>query len=223
MQLAILGGTGDIGEGLTLRFGTDTSHPIVVGSRDQGKAVEHARQYETRLAEHGIDQDIEGASNADAAADADVVVLALPPHYVGDTVAELADSGAISDQLLVSPAVGMQGDGAGLHYNPPSAGSVTELVADRAPETARVAGAYHNLAADRLANLDAMLDIDTLVLADDEVVRQTVIDLSEEIEGIRALHAGPLANAAEVESVTPLVINVSKYNDDFHDVGIRFH
>ena len=34
--------------------------------------------------------------------------------------------------------------------------------------------------------------------------------------------AGPLANAAEVESVTPLVINVARYNDDMHDVGVTF-
>jgi aminopeptidase len=29
-------------------------------------------------------------------------------------------------------------------------------------------------------------------------------------------------NAAEVESVTPLVINIARYNDGMHDVGVTF-
>lgn len=223
MELAILGGTGDIGEGLAVRFAADTDHGVVIGSRKEQKAVDRASDYEERLADHGIERDIEGAANADAAAEADVVVLAIPPHHVGDTVAGLADEGVLSDQLLVSPAVGMQGDADGLHYRPPKVGSVTELVAERAPDGVDVAGAFHNLAADRLANLDADLDVDTLVVADDESVRAQVIDLANELEGIRALAAGPLSNAAEVESVTPLVINVARYNDDMHDVGVSFH
>ncbi|PSP26726.1 NADPH-dependent F420 reductase, partial [Halobacteriales archaeon QH_2_65_14] len=39
---------------------------------------------------------------------------------------------------------------------------------------------------------------------------------------LRALPAGPAANAPEVESLTPLLINLARYNDDMHDVGIRF-
>lgn len=47
--------------------------------------------------------------------------------------------------------------------------------------------------------------------------------LSAELEGVRPLAAGPLSNAAEDESVTPLVINIARYNDDMHDVGVTFH
>ncbi|ESS06739.1 MAG: putative dinucleotide-binding enzyme, partial [uncultured archaeon A07HB70] len=38
MRVAILGGTGDVGEGLALRFGRDTGHAVVVGSRDAERA-----------------------------------------------------------------------------------------------------------------------------------------------------------------------------------------
>jgi len=54
MRIAILGGTGDIGEGLAIRFATDTSHTIVIGSRDASKAADQANSYESRLAKHGI-------------------------------------------------------------------------------------------------------------------------------------------------------------------------
>jgi len=85
-----------------------------------------------------------------------------------------------------------------------------------------VVGAFHNLSADRLANLDAALDVDTLVVGDDPDAKDTVTMLADEIDGLRPLDAGPIANAAEVEAVTPLVINVARYNDDLHDVGVRF-
>jgi NADPH-dependent F420 reductase len=223
MEIAILGGTGDIGEGLAVRFAADTDHDVTIGSRTAEKARDRADAYEERLADHGVDRSIDGTGNADAAADADIVILAIPPHYVADTVESLDDEGVLAEQLLVSPAVGMQGDEDGLHYNPPGIGSVTELVAARAPDDIAVAGAYHNLAADRLANLEADLDVDTLVVADDPDVRERVIALSAELEGVRPLAAGPLSNAAEVESVTPLVINIARYNDDMHDVGVTFH
>ncbi|MFD1563171.1 NADPH-dependent F420 reductase [Haloarchaeobius amylolyticus] len=221
MRIALLGGTGDIGEGLALRFARDTSHELLIGSRDPEKARDAVADYEDVLESHTDDVDIKGFANEMAADRADIVVLSVPPYHVGDTVDAVADS-LDSDTVLVTPAVGMKGDEDGLHYHPPSAGSVTELVAERAPDEVPVVGAFHNLAADVLADLETDLDLDTLVVADDDAAGDTVLTLAGEIEGLRALEAGPLANAAEVESVTPLVINIAKYNDDMHDVGVKW-
>ncbi|QLG49364.1 NADPH-dependent F420 reductase [Natrinema halophilum] len=221
MRIALLGGTGDIGEGLALRLARDTDHEILIGSRDPEKARDAVAGYEDELAERDAEADIKGFGNEMAADRADVVIVSVPPYYVGDTVEAVADS-LDSDTVLVTPAVGMQGDEDGLHYHPPSAGSVTELVEQRAPDGVSVVGAFHNLAADALANLDNELDLDTLVVADDDAAADTVLTIANEIVGLRALEAGPLANAAEVESVTPLVINIAKYNDDMHDVGVKW-
>jgi len=49
-----------------------------------------------------------------------------------------------------------------------------------------------------------------------------ICTLIEEIDGLRALKAGPLANAAEVESLTPLLINIAQQNDGLHDLGVQF-
>ena len=222
MRIAILGGTGDIGQGLALRWAYDTNHEILIGSRDPERARTAAEEYETELDSRGIDRTIKGFANEMAADRADVVVLAVPPYHVGDTVDSVAEK-LDEETVLVTPAVGMKGDGDGLHYHPPSAGSVTELVAARAPEGVPVVGAFHNLAADRLANLDLELDLDTLLVGDDEDAKETVRLLTEGIDGVRPLDAGPTANAAEVESLTPLVINIARYNADLHDVGVRFH
>ncbi|MFC4248508.1 NADPH-dependent F420 reductase [Natribaculum luteum] len=221
MRIALLGGTGDIGQGLALRWAYDTNHEILIGSRDPEKARTAAEEYETELDSRGADRTIKGFGNEMAADRADVAVLAVPPYHVGDTVDAVADK-LDEETVLVSPAVGMKGDDDGLHYHPPSTGSVTELVASRAPDAVPVVGAFHNLSADRLANLDLELEVDTLLVGDDDDAKETVRLLAEGIDGLRVLDAGPLANAAEVESVTPLLINVARYNDEMHDVGVRF-
>jgi 8-hydroxy-5-deazaflavin:NADPH oxidoreductase len=221
MRIALLGGTGDIGEGLALRFARDTDHEILIGSREPEKAREAVERYEAELDDRDVDADLKGFVNEMAADRADVVVLSVPPYYAGDTV-EAVEDVLDAETVLVTPAVGMKGDDNGLHYHPPSDGSVTELVAKRAPDAVSVVGAFHNLAAGALANLDHELDLDTLVVADDADAKEMVMALANEIDGLRALNVGPLANAAEVESVTPLVINIARYNEELHDVGVTF-
>jgi NADPH-dependent F420 reductase len=221
MRIALLGGTGDIGEGLALRWAYDTDHEVVIGSRDPDKARAKAEEYETELSSRGVDRKINGFENAMAADRARVVVLAVPAYHATDTVEAVADS--LDDgTVLVTPATGMKRDEDGFHYNRPGAGSVTQLVANAAPDGVPVVGAFHNLAAGRLADLDADLGIDTLIVADDPDAKDLVRLLADGIEGLRPLDAGGLTNAAEIESLTPLLINVAMHNDGLHDLGVRF-
>jgi NADPH-dependent F420 reductase len=220
MKLAFLGGTGDIGEGLALRFARDTDHDVVIGSRKAEKATDRADDYESTLAGRGHNVTIEGAENPEAAADADIAVAAVPAYYLSDTIDAVTDE--LDDAILVSPAVGMQRDEDGLHYNPPGVGSVTELAAQAAPDEVPVVGAFHNLAAGKLSDLDADLEWDVPVVGDDPDAKQTIVNLTDEVETLRPLDAGGLANASEVESVTPLLINLAANNDDLHDLGVKF-
>jgi NADPH-dependent F420 reductase len=221
MRIALLGGTGDIGQGLALRWAYDTAHEILIGSRDPERAREKAEEYETELDSRGVDCEVKGFANEMAADRADVVVAAVPAYHLVDTIETVADR--LDDAVLVSPAVGMKRDDDGLHYNRPGAGSVTALAADAAPDGVPVVGAFHNLAAGRLADLDATFDWDTLLVGDDDDAKDIVADLAEGIEGLRAVDAGGLANAAEVESVTPLLINIARENEGLHDLGVKFH
>jgi len=221
MQIALLGGTGDIGEGLALRWAMDSNHDVVVGSRDADRAAAKAGEYETELDSRGVDASVDGADNRSAAERADVVVAAVPAYHLTDTVEAVTDALDAGD-VLVSPAVGMKRDEAGFHYNRPGAGSVTALAARAAPEDVPVVGAFHNLAAGRLADLDTAIDWDTVVVGDDHDAKETVMSLADDIEGLRPLDGGPLANAAEIESVTPLLINVARHNDGMHDLGVEF-
>lgn len=220
MHVALLGGTGDIGEGLALRLARDTDHTVTVGSRDGEKARAAASEYEMTVADHGQEASIDWAENAEATAAADLAVCCVPAYHLTDTIDAVADE--LGDAVLVSPAVGMTRDESGMHYNPPGVGSVTELAAETAPDDTPVAGAFHNLAAGRLAALDADLDWDVPIVASDETARETVVSLVADVDGLRPVIAGDLSNAAEIEGLTPLLINIAQHNDGMHDLGVKF-
>ena len=219
MHIAILGGTGDIGEGLALRWATDTDHGVLVGSRDADRAREAARGYLAELDDRGIDAAVSGFANEEAADRADVIVLAVPPYVVTDTIEAI--EAAIGDAVLVSPAVGLGRDESGFHHDPPPAGSVTAHAAKAAPEDAVVVGTFHNLPAARLANLDADLGLDTPVVGAPGPAKETVLELVNAIEGLRGLDAGGVGNAPEAEGMVPLLLNVA-VNEDLADTGIAF-
>jgi NADPH-dependent F420 reductase len=220
MRIALCGGTGDIGQALALRWAYHTDHEVLIGSRDPERARGKAEEYENELDSRGVEADVKGFENAMAADRSDVVVLAVPAYHLVDTVETVADR-LDEESVLVTPAVGMRRDEDGMHYNPPSAGSVAALAAAAAPDDVALVGAFHNLAADRLANLDSEFDWDVPVFGDDPDAKETVSMLAEEIEGLRALDAGGLANASEVEAITPLLVNLAA-NNDAHDLGVRF-
>jgi len=87
-KIAILGGTGDIGEGLALRWAM-AGHEIIIGSRKEERAKEAAERYISILREKGYsDVKITGMENKDAAANAEIIVLSIPYEYVLSTKKE---------------------------------------------------------------------------------------------------------------------------------------
>lgn len=221
MEIALLGGTGDIGEGLALRWARDTTHTICIGSRSPEKAVSTADAYQAELVERGAEYHLESSENEEAAKRADIVVVSVPPQYAASTVESVAPA-LDENTVLVSPGVRMARDAAGFHYDPPDVGSVAETVASAAPDDIPVVGAFQNLAAGALSNLDIELSVDVVVTGDDDEAKAVVQSVAEDIDGIRALDGGPLANTSVVESVTPLLINLAINNEGMHDLGVRF-
>lgn len=220
MRIALLGGTGDIGEGLALRWAFDSDHEVIIGSRDPDRARAKAGEYETELVSRGVEKSVNGYVNEMAADRADVVVASVPPEYVVSTVKAIVDQ--LADSILVSPAVGMERDENGFHYTPPKAGSFTGAVEDIVPASVPVVGAFHNLAADRLANLDVPLDLDVPIVGNDDDAKETIRLLTQAIDGLRPLDAGGIPNAPEIEGITPLLINLAIHNDGLHDLGVKF-
>lgn len=221
MQIAILGGTGDIGEGLALRIARDTDHSVIIGSRKERKAEDKAAEYTDRLEEHGSSVTVDGFHNEAAAENGDIVIAGIPPQYIRSMVESL-DSILTTDKILVSPAVVMKRDESGFHYDPPGEGSITTALQSAVSDDVPVIGAFQNLAAGALSNLSVDVSADVVVTGDDAEAKSAVINLAAEVEGLRPLDGGALANSAEVESLTPLLINLAMNNEGMHDLGVRF-
>src|SRR5947209_18190914 len=84
--VCIVGGTGALGFGLALRLGR-AGVPIVIGSRDQGRAEEAA----ARASELLPDASIAGRQNEAAAGGADTVIFSVPFRNQVENVANLRE------------------------------------------------------------------------------------------------------------------------------------
>jgi predicted dinucleotide-binding enzyme len=54
------------------------------------------------------------------------------------------------------------------------------------------------------------MNADVLVCGDDAGAKQRIIELAAEIEGVRGVDAGPLANASLVEGITVMLVAVNR-------------
>ncbi|MPZ24723.1 MAG: hypothetical protein GEU28_14625 [Dehalococcoidia bacterium] len=92
---------------------------------------------------------------------------------------------------------------------PVADGSASEET-QRILPNAKVVGAYHNLAAGHLIDVEHAMEGDVLICGDDaEAVRQ-IIWLSEQIRELRGVNCGPLASSHYIEGVTALLININR-------------
>ena len=207
MKIAILGGTGDIGEGLALRLAQ--KHSVMIGSRDAEKAKEAAKKYDELLKSRGMKDDIEGKSNVDATREADIVILAVKYQFAIETLQSVADD--LDGKVIVSPIVPMSKTKL-CAYTPPEKGSAVRHMCSVLPPEIKMVVAFQTLPAPRLADLDDPLGFDVVVCADNEEAKKVVMDLVADLGNVRALDGGGLEEAKLVESLTPLLINLAIRN-----------
>ena len=215
--IAILGGTGDQGLGLALRFAR-AGRPVVIGSRKLERA--QAAAQEVRGAAPGAN--VVGLDNADAVRRAPVVILSVPFEHTAETVKAVRASLA-PEQIVVSmgvPLASAIGDAAARILGVWQ-GSCAELVASLVPDGVPVVSAFQNVSAHRLRALDAEVECDVLV-SGPPVPRKVVMALCALVPGLRAIDGGPLANARIAESITALLIGLNVRYKVAEGIGIRF-
>ncbi|NIP39452.1 MAG: NADPH-dependent F420 reductase [Candidatus Dadabacteria bacterium] len=206
MKISLLGGTGDIAEGLVLRW-SKVGHEIYIGSRSEEKAQGIAAEYIEKLKALGIEPKIYGLANADAARESEVIIISIPPEYAAATIEQCGSN--ITDQIVVTPVVSMKKDGKTFLFNPPAQGSSALEIQEKLPETAKLVSAYHNLPAKELAKIDEDLDYDVVICGDDDDAKEVVKKLTEEMKNLRVLDAGALQTSAMIEAMTPLIVNLN--------------
>ncbi len=217
MKISILGGTGDQGFGLALRLAKNNK--IIIGSRKKEKAEEAAKRAKEILKQRGIKADIVGLENKDAAKEGDVVILSLPYEYTLSTIKQLKEE--LKGKIVVSIGVPLAtaiGDKPTRLLFPPD-GSVAEMIQKALPES-KVVSAFQNVCHAVLEDLDNPVDCDILVCGNDEEAKKVVINLANQIEGVRAIDCGNLEKSRIIEAITPLLIALNiKYKSK--GTGIR--
>jgi 8-hydroxy-5-deazaflavin:NADPH oxidoreductase len=195
--IAILGGTGQEGGGLALRW-AKAGHRVIIGSRDAAKATAAAAEMKAALGA----VDVSGTSNKDAATAADIVVLTVPFAAQRCTVEEVRDS--LSGKILVDATAPLVPPKVA-RVQLPSDGSAVAAIQKALGESVRVVSAFQNISAHQLRDLSHDVDCDVLICGDDPAAREIVVGLAAGI-GLRGVHAGPIVNSAAAEALTSILI-----------------
>jgi NADPH-dependent F420 reductase len=217
MKIAILGGTGSIGEGFALRWAQ--KHEILLCSREIEKAVNVANNYTDILSNNEIHCcGITGCGNESAIQDADVVILSVPYQGVVSLLEKL--SPCFNDQIVISLVVPMKKNKL-FEFTPPKQGSSALEIQEILPKSVKIVSAFHNVSAKKLANIELCLNLDVVVCSDDDAAKKTVMGLTQEIKNLRPLDGGSLAFSYMSESLTPFLINLAIRNK-LSDLGVKF-
>ena len=209
--LAILGGTGDLGWGLAVRW-LKAGYDIVIGSRAAEKAEDAAK----KLAEYGFSGTVRGVENAKAAASGDIVVLTVP--FANHQVMLETVKDAVQGKIFIDVTVPLVPPKVSRVQLPPE-GAAARISQDFLGDEVRVVSAFQNVAADHLAHVEHDIDCDVLVCGNDKSARETVLELVG-AAGMKGWHAGPVDNSAVAEALTSVLIFMNRtYKID--GAGIR--
>jgi NADPH-dependent F420 reductase len=210
LVIGVLGGTGKQGRGLARRLAL-AGQTVVIGSRDAGRAAEAA-------ATVGAAPQVRGASNEDAAAAADVVIVTVPWDGHRELLASLA--GRLAGKIVIDCVSPLGFDSRGAYCLPVPEGSAAQQAAAVLPGS-RVVGAFHHVSAVLLLDPDVeALDSDILVLGDDREAADLVRALAELLPGARGVYAGRLRNCGQVEALTANLVAVNRQHKTHAGVRI---
>jgi NADPH-dependent F420 reductase len=198
-----MGATGPAGKGLAARLAS-LGHDVIAGSRDPARAEAMVAGLRERW-ESRVDG-LTGGSNADAAAAAELVVLAVPWDGAVDTAKAHRD--ALAGKIIVAMANGLERQGREFRAVLPDEGSVSAAVHAAVPD-ARVVAAFQHVPAAAFGDLDHPMESDVVVCADDDDARSTVLDLIAGIPNLRAFDGGSLANALGIEAFAAVLLSIN--------------
>jgi len=199
MQIAIIG-AGNVGRALAASL-TRAGHDVTISAAHPEHAEEAASQTGATAAD----------SNAAAAKEADLVILAVPAQALDRVSGELGPTVDGKVVVDVSNRPTPSPDGA------PT--SIAEELQSKMP-TARVVKAFNTAFASRQANPTvAGIAPDGFVAGDDAAAKQAVLDVVESV-GFRPVDAGSLASARTLEGMAWLNIQRNVAGGTWQDAWV---
>jgi NADPH-dependent F420 reductase len=208
-DVAIVGGTGLLGGAIARRL-AKAGKRVIIGSRDAGKAQAAAK----KLTEE-CKCPVAGGTYAAAAEAAPVILVTTPYASQAATLAEIRPF--VQGKLVVDTTVPLVPPKVMRVQLPPEGSSAAAAQRILGSEV-RVASAFHNVAAHKLAT-DESIECDVLVFGDDKESRELVVSIVEAC-GLRGLHGGALVNSVAAEALTSVLIFMNRtYSVD--GAGVR--
>jgi 8-hydroxy-5-deazaflavin:NADPH oxidoreductase len=203
MKIGILGGTGPQGRGLARRFAA-AGHDVLIGSR----IAQRGELIAAKDAQVDDTSRITGGSNADVAAAAELIIVAVPYAGHGALLSALATE--LVGKIVVDCVNPLGFD----HHGPfplrVAAGSAAEEAQQMLPDSTVIA-AFHHVSAVLLDDPTVdHFDDDVLVLGEDREAVAVVCELAAAIPGARGIYAGRLRNAGQVEAFTANIIAINR-------------
>ncbi|MBM4202986.1 MAG: NADPH-dependent F420 reductase [Gammaproteobacteria bacterium] len=208
--IAILGGTGDLGTGLAIRW-AKAGYRIVIGSRTLDKAQAAVAE----LKKISPSTNADAMENVAAAAAGDIVVLTVPAAHQISTLDAVKQH--LKGKILIDVTVPLVPPKVGTVQMPPegSAGKRAQLFLG---DDVSVVTAFQNIAAHLLQH-DVQIECDVLVAGNKKDARERVVQLVGEA-GMKGWHAGPIENSAAAEALTSILIQINRGGEISH-AGIK--
>ncbi len=208
--IAILGGTGDLGTGLAIRW-AKAGHAIIIGSRTQEKADAAVAE----LKKISPQTPAKAMVNSAAAAAGDIVVLTVPFEHQLSTLESVR--AGLEGKILIDVTVPLIPPKVGTVQLPPE-GSAGKRAQNYLGDGVKVVTAFQNVAA-HLLQQDVKIECDVLVAGNSKEARDKVVELVE-IAGMTGWHAGPIENSAAAEALTSILIQINRRHSISHS-GIK--
>jgi 8-hydroxy-5-deazaflavin:NADPH oxidoreductase len=202
MKIAIIG-AGNVGTALATSLGR-AGHEVIITDRDRGEAEQAASATGARVAD----------SNAQAAAEADVVIPAVGMNAIEVVAEDIAEPAAGKPVVDVTNRISFGETGPDIDTTSSNAEEIAELL-PKSP----VVKAFNTLFASNQADPIAEgVQLDGYVAGDDPSAKAKVLELVRTI-GLRPIDVGPLVRARQLEGLAFLNMTLNIVHEGSWDSG----
>lgn len=209
LKVGLIGGTGEEGRGLALRWALAGAQ-VSVGSRTIERAKSTADELNQLLGAGGDSiQRISYGENRDVIARSQFVLLTVPFAHAASTL-EAHREDFREGSILIDITVPVSFEQGRVRYVELAEGSASEHLKARLPENIPLVAAFKTEPAHLLAEIGEPLDCDSFVASDSKEAKARVIEAIGFIKGLRAVDAGTLYSARTLERMTVLAIGINR-------------
>jgi NADPH-dependent F420 reductase len=209
LSVGLLGGTGEEGRGLALRWAIAGAR-VAIGSRTIDRAKTTADELNEQLSKRqDLKQLIGHGENREIIARSKLVLLTVPFAHATSTL-ENHRNDFQDGTILIDITVPVSFEQGRVRYVELPEGSASEHLKARLPDYIPLVAAFKTEPAHLLAEIDEPLECDCFVASDSKDAKSLVIEAVGFIQGLRAVDAGTLYSARTLERMTVLAIGINR-------------